>query len=190
MAASGQKTASWLIETHHVFAMDARGHGDSERHPADVSSSAQVADVNFVISRLDCGPVTLVGQSLGGVIALMVAARHPQLVSALVLVEASPNDGGRGDEAANWIDGALRSWPVPFQSKEAGKAFFRERWGNEPAAAAWAGGLEQTDDGWRPKFDISVMVETLREVSEPDTWTDWEAITCQTLGRPRWARHS
>ncbi len=174
-------TAAWLTKTHRVLALDARGHGDSERRPADVSPSALVADVAFVIEQVGGRPVALVGQSLGGVTALMTAARHPELVSALVLVEAGPSDGGNGEEAATSIGGALRSWPASFPSREAGEAFFRERWGNDLAAAAWADGLERTTGGWRPRFDVEVLVEMLREMSEPPTWEDWQAVICPTL---------
>lgn len=51
------KTASWLIEHHRVLAPDARGHGNSERLPDDVSPDAQVADVAFIIEELALGPV-------------------------------------------------------------------------------------------------------------------------------------
>ena len=30
-------------------------------------------------------------------------------------------------------------------------------------ADVWADGLEQCDDGWRPRFEVDVLVRTLRE---------------------------
>lgn len=89
-------TAAWLTETHRVIALDARGHGHSERRPYDVSLEARVADVVFAIGRLDLAPVTLIGQSLGAITALATAAGHPNLVSALVLVDADPAEGDEG----------------------------------------------------------------------------------------------
>ncbi len=175
------ETASWLTGTHRVVALDVRGHGESEHHPADVSSSAQVADVAFVIEQLASGPVVLVGQSLGGVTALMVAARHPNLVRSLVLADAFPSDGGDGGAAAQSIGEALRGWPVPFASKEAATTFFRDLFGSDLCGQAWADGLAQVVDGWRPRFDIDVMVETLREALNHSTWADWGDVRCPVL---------
>jgi len=75
-------TADGMKDRARVVAFDARGHGRSERRPEDVSREAHVADVAFVIEQLELGPVVVVGQSLGGVTALLVAAEHPELVRA------------------------------------------------------------------------------------------------------------
>lgn len=132
-AGESSETASWLIEHHRVLAPDVRGHGKSERLPDDVSPDAQVADVAFIIEEQALGPVVLVGQSIGGQIALLVTARHPELVPALVLADAAPSGGGHGDEAARAIRDALRSWPASFPSQEAGVGFFRDRFGRGAA---------------------------------------------------------
>lgn len=179
-AGEWSETASWLIEHHRVLAPDARGHGNSERLPDDVSPGAQVTDVAFIIEELALGPVALVGQSIGGQIALLVAARRPELVRALVLVDAAPSEGGHGVEASRAIGNALRSWPVPFPSRGAAVEFFRERFG-DGAALPWADGLEEHPDGWRPRFDVEVMARTLGEMQEPSSWADWEAISCPVL---------
>jgi pimeloyl-ACP methyl ester carboxylesterase len=104
-------TAAWMTATHRVAALDARGHGESERHPEDVSLEARVADVVFAVEQHHLAPVTLIGQSLGAITALLVAAEHPELVSALVLVDADPAEGDEaivGDTIA-----VLASWPDP-----------------------------------------------------------------------------
>lgn len=151
------------------------------RRPSDVSHRARVDDVGFVLDRLDLGPVALVGQSLGGLTALSVAARHPELVRGLALVEASPSDGADAQAMAEDMAEALRRWPVPFQSRVAASAFFMDRFGNRFAAEAWADGLEETADGWRPRFDIDVMRETLIAVLSEPTWGDWAKIGVPTL---------
>ncbi len=115
-------TAGPLAATHRVIAPDARGHGFSEGNPPDVSAAAHVADAAAAIDELHLGPAVLVGQSLGGLTALALAAEHPEMVAALVVVEAGPEAADDGDleAAAAW----LASWPVPFSDRTAAERFF------------------------------------------------------------------
>jgi len=174
------QTASWLTERAHVVALDGRGHGDSERRPADVSRSAHVADAAFAVERLGLAPVAVVGQSLGALTALLLAADRPGLVSALVVAEGGPGGGDMQAHEANVADLArsLGRWPVPFASREAAVAFFG---GPSLTADAWADGLERRDDGWWPRFDVHVMVRTLRDAGRRSYWEEWERIACPTL---------
>jgi pimeloyl-ACP methyl ester carboxylesterase len=175
------QTASWLTKRCHVVAFDARGHGRSELAPEDVSRPAQVADAAFVIEGLELVPVVLVAQSVAGLPALSLAADRPELVRGLVLVEASPAGGPDIASAASDVGEALREWPVPFPSPTAALEFFHRRFGSRLAAEAWADGLTQREDGWSPRFDVEVMVRTLREAVLTPSWDEWERITCPTL---------
>ena len=170
-------TAAWLARRARVVALDARGHGGSERVPADVSPAAHVDDAVFAVERLELGPAVLVGQSLGGHTALLVAAERPELVRGLVVAEASP-DGGDDDGGGGEVGASLRRWPVPFASREAAVEFFG---GPSLNAEAWADGLELRDGGWWPRFDVEVMVRTLEEAFRRSYWEEWERIACPTL---------
>jgi pimeloyl-ACP methyl ester carboxylesterase len=97
------ETAAWLTDRCHLLALDARGHGRSERRPADVSRAAHVADAVFALEA--DGPAILIGQSLGGVTALLVAAERPDLARALVVAEASPAQGSEREVARDGL------WP-------------------------------------------------------------------------------
>jgi pimeloyl-ACP methyl ester carboxylesterase len=169
------QTAAWLTDRTRVLALDARGHGRSQRRPSDLSPAARVADVAFAIEELGLGPVVLVGQSLGGQTALLVAAERPDLVRALVVADASPAEEAEGTLAE--VEEALAAWPVPFASRQAAVEFFG---GPSLAAEMWADGLEQRDGGWWPTFDVEVMSRMLSEAAGP-FWKQWEAIRCPTL---------
>lgn len=99
------ETALALTREYRVLAPDQRGHGRSERRPQDVSRGAYVTDVAMWIEQFEAAPAVLVGQSLGGHTALLLAARRPDLVSALVVVEATPaaNPAAR-DGVRRWLE--------------------------------------------------------------------------------------
>ena len=170
------ETACWMTAQNRVVAFDARGHGQSQRDPVDVSRAAHVADTAFVVEQLGLAPVVLIGQSLGGLTALLVAAEHPQLVSGLVVAEASP---GRGEATeVVRVGESLGRWPAPFPSQDAVVEFFG---GPSLRAEAWANGLEERDDGWWPRFDVEVMVRTLQDAVGHSYWAEWDRIRCPTL---------
>ncbi len=169
------ETASWLVEAHRVVAFDARGHGESERRPADVSRAAHLADVAFWLSKLGLGPVGLIGQSLGGHTAFLVAARCPDLVDSLVVAESTP---AAGPEFPHAVRSWLQSWPVPFESHAAALAFFG---GDTLWARGWTSGLEASSDGLKPRFDIDVMVASLGEIATTAYWDDWGKVAAPCL---------
>ncbi|WP_405463053.1 alpha/beta hydrolase [Streptomyces jietaisiensis] len=168
-------TAARLSTTHRVVAVDQRGHGASERLPADVSRAAYGEDVLAVTDRLGLQPPVLVGQSLGGHTAVLTAARHPGLVRALVLVEAGAGEPGPGTPAdiGAWLD----SWPVPFPSREAAVRFF----GGGPVGEGWADGLEEREGGLWPRFDRDTMVASLAELARCSFAAEWSGVSCPTL---------
>jgi pimeloyl-ACP methyl ester carboxylesterase len=118
------ETASWMSERWRVLALDARGHGDSERRPRDVSPAARVDDVVFVLEQLQLDPVALLGQSMGGQTALLVAAERPDLVRGLVVAEAGPAAGDA--ETAAVVEEALARWPEPRFELDVAMRMLRE----------------------------------------------------------------
>lgn len=165
-------TADALPEFRTVL-VDLRGHGASTRCPGDLSREAFVADVVRVIEAVG-PPVALVGQSMGGHTAMLVAAARPDLVSRLVLLEADAGGGGAADHAA--MGQYFRSWPVPFPSRKAAHEFL----GEGPLAQAWADDLEERDGGFWPRFDAGVMMEAISAVAVP-RWAEWESVAAPAL---------
>ncbi len=83
-----------LASAARVLAMDNRGTGHSDK-PAGPYSITQMADDAFaVLSERGASPAHVVGTSMGGYIALMLALRHPRAVRSLVLVAST--SGGTG----------------------------------------------------------------------------------------------
>src|ERR1039458_57791 len=109
------RVAQLLPRELRPLAFDLRGHGGSERRPGDASLAAHADDVARVAGQMAPGePLFLVGQSVGGIVAFVAASRRPEIVRALVVVEAAPT--GPHPEAPARISGWLDSWPSPFSS--------------------------------------------------------------------------
>ena len=77
-----------LAPSHDVVALDLPGFGASDL-PADLSFEGLPAAVLGLMDRLDIRRAALVGNSMGGAVAAIVAAEHPQRASALVLIDAA-----------------------------------------------------------------------------------------------------
>jgi pimeloyl-ACP methyl ester carboxylesterase len=173
----------WLATMRHLFprcrtvALDQRGHGRSTRMPHDLSRDAFVDDVATVIGAAALEkPVVLIGQSMGAHTAFLTAARYPDLVSHLVMIEG--DIGGGDDEELAGLRKALASWPVPFPTYDSAMQFFG---GNNEPGRAWANGLEQRADGFWPRWDIDVMVRTMAPVFARESWPEWESLPHPTL---------
>lgn len=75
-----------------VISMDLRGHGESSTNWDEYSVSSVGSDLIALIRHLDSGPAIIVGTSLSGGAAVWAAAENPELVSAIVLVNAFVRD--------------------------------------------------------------------------------------------------
>src|SRR6516162_5365915 len=73
------ETASWLSKSCRVVVPEQRGHGRSDRHPANMSRAAFVDDVVMWMEELGLAPVVLVGHSLGGHTVFLLAASRRDL---------------------------------------------------------------------------------------------------------------
>jgi 3-oxoadipate enol-lactonase len=73
-----------LASTRRVLSLDLAGHGASPPVSRPRSIEAYADDVAAAIRAADAGPAAVLGLSFGGMVAQMLALRHPALVSALV----------------------------------------------------------------------------------------------------------
>jgi pimeloyl-ACP methyl ester carboxylesterase len=82
---------------YHIFAIDQRGHGCSERPLDGYTVDHFAADVDAFMEAVGVRRATLVGHSMGSMVARRVAERYPDRVSRLVLIGAilGPNEATR-----------------------------------------------------------------------------------------------
>lgn len=81
-----QLLAPMLAERGRVVAMDLPGFGDSPLAGRSATVHAHQRLLHHLLTEVVDGPVVLVGNSLGGVVSLLQAARHPGSVAGLALV--------------------------------------------------------------------------------------------------------
>jgi pimeloyl-ACP methyl ester carboxylesterase len=81
-------------QNHRVIAWDAPGFGLSQAIEPSADEFAET--LGALLDALDCPAATIVGHSMGGVVAARLAARRPAMVSALVL---SCSHAGYGEAA-------------------------------------------------------------------------------------------
>ncbi|QUS35829.1 alpha/beta fold hydrolase [Falsirhodobacter algicola] len=107
----------WAIGAGRAFLrFDYSGHGVSEGRFEDGCIGDWFEDARAALGLID-GPAVLVGSSMGGWIALLLARALPEKVAALVGIAAAPDftedlmwDGFDADQRAAVMAGA---WPMP-----------------------------------------------------------------------------
>jgi pimeloyl-ACP methyl ester carboxylesterase len=83
----GEALAVWAAETGRAYLrFDYFGHGRSEGRFEDGTISRWRGDALAVIDRLTTGPLVLVGSSMGGWLACLVALARPERVAGMVLI--------------------------------------------------------------------------------------------------------
>lgn len=81
-----------LAGSHHVIALDQRGHGDSEwTREWGYGTRHYVADLQAVISAWGLGPPVLVGHSMGGHNVMCYAGLHCETLRAMVVIDSPPS---------------------------------------------------------------------------------------------------
>ena len=126
-----------LADRYRCISVDLPGHGSLDGHRFTLDDA-----VGVVVRAIDeeaSGRAVLVGLSLGGYTAMLVAGRHPERVRGLVIAGSTREPHGisrLGFEIYGWF---LRLAPQPAVRAVA-LAWFRRRYGPVVGAAITAGG--------------------------------------------------
>lgn len=98
-----------LLENYHVVALDMPGHGASQHRMAgyDYVFVDWIHDVLDAMDSLDWQQAHLLGHSMGGAIATVVAASAPERINKLLLIEALGPISGKAEEAGQRLRQAV-----------------------------------------------------------------------------------
>ncbi len=189
LAALWHPIASQFTSMARVLALDLRGHGDSD--PGDSYCWTTFPDdIAGVLEALDLGPALLVGHSVGGAASALCAARHPELVRGLVLVDPViyPERLYEQPEVAESSDLFLRagrrrrSWPSREAMREslAGKQPFNA-WRPDVFDLYVQEAVRETGDGVALKCLPETEAEIYRETLRFDLWPELRRMHAPTL---------
>ncbi len=84
-----QKQIAFFSKNFRIICYDHRGQGQSESTNTGYDMEAQYQDAVEIIEQLQLGKVHFLGLSMGGFIGMRLAARRPDLIKSLILLETS-----------------------------------------------------------------------------------------------------
>jgi pimeloyl-ACP methyl ester carboxylesterase len=164
--------AQWLTGYGRVVGLDARGHGRSPRSPAGACTEDFADDAAELITSLELGPAVVIGHSMGGLHAWTLAARHPELVRAIVVEDMAPDQRGKTVDA--WR-GHFDAWPVPFQSLAHVRQFFGSQ------GEYFVECVEERDDGYHLIASLDDLYVLAGEWGRREYWPLVEQVRCPLL---------
>lgn len=173
-----------MQDRFHVLAFDARGHGESDWAPAgDYARDRMIDDLDGFVRALKLSRPALVGHSMGARIAYFYAAKNPEAVSKLVIVDMGPELNPAGGRRIRTGVLAQDNFASPEELFEAARAV-----NARPSDAdLWNRvqyGLKQREDGrWIWRADPSLR-NPARRPPPRDPAFEWALlgkIACPTL---------
>jgi pimeloyl-ACP methyl ester carboxylesterase len=79
---------SYFAETHHVVAVNLRGHGASDRPKQEYTIEGFADDIAWQCRQLGLKKPVLIGHSMGGIVGMELSGRHQDLPAGLVMIDS------------------------------------------------------------------------------------------------------
>ena len=175
--------APHLQRRHRVIVPDVRGRGLSARdpNPQNYQPAIYLQDILALIDSLDAQRVALIGTSMGGLLAMMMAAGHRDRVSGVVLNDMGPEVDPAGLERIKGYAGRLpkpKNWDDAIAQT---RSMFGEAWPNL-SADRWSALARR---GYREEagvlsVDADPMIGEMLRAAPPAAtatlWPFWKAL--------------
>lgn len=178
-----------LRSSYRCVTIDWRGQGQTPATSDGYDMDTLFADAAAVIERLDAGPVHYVGLSMGGFVGMRLAARRPELLRTLTLLDTSAGPEDPDKVKQYRLLASIYRWVgmKPLEGKVKplmfGPAFLASP-GADRAVARWKsvlagadrGGMKKAIHGVTDRLPIAdelsaITVPTLIVVGEDDVAT-------------------
>ncbi len=184
-----------LAPYYQVWALDLRGHGESDwDSESRYAYENHLADLEVIVETLGFERLVLVGHSLGGRVSIRYSGKHSDKVAGLVIVDSAPELDARGTTRIS-LDVQEHRDPS-FESIAQYENYLSTSYPHATPTAIRRmaeHGLKKREDGrYALKMDISFRSRAAGDFDrdayaryEEETttalWKDLEAIQCPTL---------
>jgi pimeloyl-ACP methyl ester carboxylesterase len=169
--------AQRLAAEREVVAMDVRGFGDSSWSAAkEYGVPAMGGDIVALLDHLGWKRAVLSGHSMAGRSTTWVAAKHPDRVAGLVLVDYSPDNAPAG---AKRVSQTVANVPDRFASVDEALKYF-----NKTDRARFEAYLRKVDGGYIIKRDVyfqNLFKTGQRPALGVDMWQLLGEVRCPIL---------
>lgn len=168
-----------LTEQWHVYATDFRGHGNSGRVSHRYRLQDYTSDTVAFLQGVVGEPCAIFGHSLGGIVALMVAAQFPQRVKAVIAGDSPLGNASwhlrlleSRDRLIAWRDlasdrlplaelvEALKTSPIEVAGRAKPATLLEVFGADSPVYAGLAANLHQTDPD-----TLSALIDEMEETT-------------------------
>jgi lipase len=174
-----------------LLALDSRGRGRSRGLPPPYSLVQHADDTASALDSLGIDRVLVVGHSMGAFVATRLAERHPDRVSALVLVDGGlplrpPPPEARPEDL---LGPAIERLRMTFESTDAYRGFWREHpafgpYWNDVVQDYVDYDLQPIDGALRPSANPDAVLANLVELDGRDGYAE-AVLELEGRGLPR-----
>lgn len=172
------QVARSLVPDHRALLVDMPDHGRS----AWSEEFNYVAAADQVAALLDPGdPVALVGHSMGGKIAMLLALRHPGLVERLCVVDVAPVAYSHAAEFARYIDAMLGLDLASLDRREEADAALADAVPDPGVRSFLLQNLRRDGEGWTWQPNLALL---RRELDVIGGWPEEDLDATVPYDRP------
>ena len=167
-----------------VYALDQRGHGESEKPDSGYDFDTILADDADALAALEIEHSVLVGHSWGAMVALQFAALHVEQVNALVLVDGATN---QLSTRAGWSREQAMKDLAPPRFAGTPRETFLSSYRSSPLGEQWSSELEESvlnivqlreDDTVAPRLDYENHLQIIGAMWDQPTFDLFRKVQC------------
>lgn len=148
-----------------IVALDQRSHGASDRLAPGCGLPDLVADAAHAVRELGLGRPLVAGHSWGAIVALALAAEHPELASGLIFVDGPATSFSRfmtWEQAARIMQPPLPVYRDLDDAAAAQREYLGDAWADDLRGFVRAG-LVEVEGGLASTLTAEVRLQILRE---------------------------
>jgi len=172
---------------HTAIAVDLRSHGESDAPEDGYDTGTAAEDVARVAESLGIKDAVVAGQSWGGNVVVRLAAKHPDLVAALALVDGGWFSPSTQFDSWETAERTLRPPDIDGRSAAQMRAILRNshpQWRDDAIDATAANLSVQPDGTIRRRLSIPHHMQIVRSMWDDPPTADYTHIRVPVLLMP------